>query len=245
MTAAKRENRLLNGTRVWAAGAVTARMFTQSQTSPVIGAKTETKERTKEPNSEKGENMEQILTVQYSETNVEFASKMTKVEEELETATRQDRVEDPQQKAEGGRVLTTDAEHKPGPLLGYQHNTTEAARPVKKTPIRSPGLESVAPSEHRLQRTTSPVEEQNDCWDKHDFLFPDIDENSKLPFGFLSSNTETRPLSFSECAQPHPRFPARPVVTRAMPHPQLLFNATYFYPPSTFEGDQNAFTGVI
>lgn len=245
MTAAKRENRLLNGTRVWAAGAVTARMFTQSQTSPVIGAKTETKERTKEPNSEKGENMEEILTLQYSQTNVEFASKMTKVEEEeLETATRQDRVEDPQQKADGGRVLT-DAEHKPGPPLGHQHNTTETARPVKKTPIRSPSLEeSTAPSEHGLHRTTSPVEEQNDCWDKHDFLFPDIAENSKLPFGFLSSNTETRPLS-AECAQPHLRFPAHPVVTRAMPHPQLLFNATYFYPPSTFEGDQNAFTAVI
>lgn len=86
-------------------------MFTQSQTtlSAPVGAKTEMEERIKEPNSEKGENMEQVSNLQHSETNVE--------EEELamKNATCQDRVEDPQQtdwkpklQSQLGRLLLQD-----------------------------------------------------------------------------------------------------------------------------------------
>lgn len=196
-----------------------------------IGAKMETKERMKESNSEKGENMgcakdkEQIATVQFGDTNVEVASKIGKVKEEdvemqTKNSTHQERVED---------------------------NTQENACPMQKT-IRSPSLEeSEAPSQHRLQQPHSPVEEQKDCWDKYDFLIPDITGTSKR-CDFASAHSETNPKLSGECAEPYLRVPAGPGLTQAMQCPLLHCNAMYCYLPaqplSTFEGDQNAFATI-
>lgn len=221
-------------------------MFTQSQTTLAapVGAKTEMEERIKEPNSEKGQNMEQVSNLQKSETNVEFGSKMTEVEEEeeeeveIKNATCQERVEDPQQ---------TDWEPKLGSQLGsllVQDYIPETTHPVQDA-ITSPSLgESAAPSDHRLQQTTSTVEKQNVSWDTYDFLLPGIAQNSQLPFGFASPNTATHPVV--ECEQPYLHIPAHPVTTQAMRHPPLLFNHRYcHFPLSTFEGDQNFFRSII
>lgn len=211
-------------------------MFTQSRPTPsaLVGAKTETEERIKEPNSEKGQKLEQVSNLQYSETNVEVASKMTKVEEgqlEIKHSTRQDGVEDPRQ---------TDSEYKLESQLGrlrLQDHTPRTTRPVREM-IGSPNLEELA-------APTSPVEEQKDSGGKCDFLVPDIAENSPLPFGFLSPNAETHPPGV-ECAQPYSRIPARPVVTGAMRRPLLLFNDRYcHFPLSNIEGDQNFFKAII
>lgn len=238
--AAQKKDHLLDGTRVWDGGTFTARMFTQFQATlpdpwlmSGIGAKMETKERMKESNSEKGENMgcakdkEQITAVQYGDTNVEVASKMGEVKEEevemqTKNATHQDRVED---------------------------NTQENTCPVQKT-IRSPSLEeSEAPTQHRLQQPHSPVEEPKECWGKYDFLIPDITETSKLLCEFASANTQMHPKLSGECAEPYLHVPAGPGLAQAMQCPLLQFNAIYCYLPkqllSTFEGDQNAFTTVI
>lgn len=229
---------------MWDGSAVPARMFTQSQTtlSAPVGAKTEREERIKEPNSEKGENMEQVSNLQYSETNVEFGSKMTKVEEEeleIKNVTCQDRVEDPQQ---------TDWEPKLGSQLGclpLQDYIPKTTHPVQEA-ITSPSLEeSAAPSDHRLQQTTSTVEKQDVSWDTYDFLVPGFAKNSQLPFGFASPNTATHPVGV-ECEQPYLHIPARPVITQAMPHPPLLFNHGYCqFPLSKFEGDQKMFRYII
>lgn len=218
-------------------------MFTQSQTtlSAPDGAKTEMEERIKEPNSEKGENMEQVSNLQYSQTNVEFGSKMTKVEEEeleIKNATCQERVENPQQ---------TDREPKLGSQLGrllLQDYIPKTTHPVQA--ISSPSLEeSAAPSDHRLQQTTSTVEKQKGSCDTNDFLVPGIAKNSQLPFGFASPNTATHPVGV-ECEQPYLHIPARPVITQTMQHPPLLFNHRYcHFPLSTFEGDQNFFRAIL
>lgn len=197
------------------------------------GAKMETKERMKESNSEKEETMgcakdkEQITTVQYGDTNVEVASKMgeakgEEVEMQTKSTTHQDRVED---------------------------NTQENTSPVQKT-IRSPSLEELeAPSQHRLQQPHSLVEEHKDCWDKYDFLIPDITETSKLVCEFASVNTLTHPKLSGECAELYMRIPAGPGLAQAMQCPLLQFNTIYCYlpkqPVSTFEGEQNAFTTII
>lgn len=199
-------------------------------------------ERIKEPNSEKGENMEQVSNIQYSETSVEFGSKMTKVEEEeleLENATCQEKVEDPQQ---------TDWEPRLGSQLGrllLQDYIPKTTHPVQEA-ITSPSLEeSAAPSDHKLQRTTSTVEKQKDSWATYDFLVPGIAKNSQLPFGFASPSTATHPVG-EECEQPYLHIPARPVITQAMRHPPLLFNhGCCHFPLSTFEGDQNFFRSII
>lgn len=84
---------------MWDVGAVTARMWLMSG----IGANREMKERIKESNSKKGDIMghakdRPITTVQYGDTNVDVASKMAKVEEEVQVqtknATHHDRGED-------------------------------------------------------------------------------------------------------------------------------------------------------
>ncbi|XP_056867973.1 protein angel homolog 1 isoform X2 [Takifugu flavidus] len=183
--------------------------------------------RIKEPNSEKGENMEQVSKLQYSETNVEFGPEMTKVEEEeleIKNATCQERVEDPQQ---------TDWEPKLGSQLGrllLQDYIPKTILPVQEA-ITSPSLEeSAAPSDHRLQQTTSTGEKQKDS-----FLVPGIAKNSQLSFGFASPNTATHPVGV-ECEQPYLHIPARPVITQVMQHPPLLFNHQYcHFPLSTFE----------
>lgn len=212
-------------------------MFTQSQTLPAPdGAKTEMEERIKEPNSEQRESMEQVSNIQYSEANVVFGSKMTKVQEEeleMENVTCQEKVGDPQQ---------TDWEPKLGSQLGRllsQEYIPKTRHPVQEA-ITSPSLEeSAAPSDHRLQQTTSTVGKQKDSWATYDFLVPGIAEDSQFPFGFASPNTATPPVS-EEWEQPYFHVPARPVITRAMRHPPLLFNHGYcHFPLSTFEGDQN------
>lgn len=112
-------------------------MFTQSQTtlSAPVGANTEMEERIKEPNSEKGENM--VSNLQYSEKNVEFGSKMTKVEKkelEIKNVTCQERVVDPQQ---------TDREPKLGSQLGrllLQDYIPKTTHPVQAFSSPSPYL---------------------------------------------------------------------------------------------------------
>lgn len=218
---------------MWDGSAVPARMFTQSQTtlSAPVGAETEMEERIKEPNSQKGENMDQVSNLQYSETNVG--------EEELEikNATGQDRVEDPQQ---------ADWEPKLGSQLGrllLQDYIPKTNHPVQEA-ITLPSLEeSAASSDHRLQQTTNTVVKQKDSCDTHDtFIVPGIAKNSQLPFGFASPNTATHPVG----EQPYPHIPVRPVITQAMRHPPLLFNHGYcHFPLSIFEGDQIFLRSII
>lgn len=214
-------------------------MFTQFQkTLPDLGlasgidTKMETKERMKESNSEKGENMgrakdkKQITTAQYGDTNIEVASKMGEVKEEevemqTKNGTHQERVED---------------------------NAQENTCPVQKT-IRSPSLEeSEAPSQNRLQQPHGPGEEHKDCWDKYDFLIPDITESSKR-CEFASAHSEVHPKLSGECAEPYLPVAAGPGLTHAVQGPVLHFNAMYCYLPkhplSAFEGDQNAFATII
>lgn len=215
-------------------------MFTQFQTTlpdpwlvSDIGTKMETKERMKESNSEEGENMghakgkELITTVQSGDTNADVASKMGEVKEEevemkAKNATYQDRVED---------------------------NIQEHTCPVQKT-ISSPSLEeSEAASQHRLQQPHSLIEEHKDCWNKYDFLTPDMTEASKQLCEFGSANIQTHPKISGECAEYYLHVPVGCGLAQAKQCPLLQFNPTYSYfpkgPLSTFEGDQNAFVNII
>lgn len=238
--AAQKKDHLLHGTRAWDGGAVTARLFTQSQTTLQdqrlmcdIGAKMESEERMKESNSEKGENMgrakdkEQITNVQYRDTNVEVASKMGDVKEEkveiqTKNTTYQETVED---------------------------NTQENTCPVQN-PIKSPSLEeSEAPFQHNLQQPHSPVENHKECWDSYDFLNPDSHETSKIQFNLASASNQMQPKLCSKCAEPYLHVPAGPCLIQAMQCPLLPYNGIYYYLPkhplSTFEGEENDITKNI
>lgn len=263
---------MVNGTAVWDGGSVTTKNFTRSQTSlldqwlsPSSGTEGETKERMKEPSSEKEDHTshemdkEQLMTVLHGETKKDAGVKMSEgqsVVKERETEMRdqqqRDGVETLKQEeitilyeVPHGKQNTGD-----GNIFLTESNNSEGALSAQLKCLQTKDV---------IQETTSPVHKPTqsievletptqitECWDEYTAHTADDMQvgtsSSEMAFASLFYNVQTHSnLSGQHNAQAGWHFAVGPGLAEEVRCPLWQFPAASYYPPVEqtlpFEGE--------